>query len=1006
MEDMDTSDCSDPLLSEFTGWQTEPSCSDSPEKIISLKKISRTEDGKATIIFIIDKNQHFTLYCPLNYPNYQEENFFIEAEPGLQLWCNALNEYILDSTDTLSLSCILNKSLSLYSTRDSRNRTNSVNMMDSEDEEDDDGSASSGSEHESDIEDAQLDDMLDKDFNTELLIARRRKRWKAKEEELRAESRNGKCADQEDSAGLSLQEVYHDPSLKNSQPKQVFTSAAASGILINDLVAIMQTRGVQGVVADTVDDNIFQWNVKLSNFQGTKLNEDLMKVNEEFGYDYIELQLDFSMDLYPFFPPLVKVIRPRLQGSMMLRVTTMEILKLTYWDPARDMKSVLTDIRNFLSTWARLDMHSERNDKIRYPNGAYIDIEHHLLRLALVSEIVPRANHKYVSDIPSPVRLPPTAVESRFDRPKPPKKDEKKEKTSKLFGLTFQKSKTEKKKKDESPTKKMAKGIGYSSYNNKGWDVKAFMAAQLEKDKQIELVLEKILLELKRIHIVQQSLLSRNLPDLISDNPGEGLPPVDVNSHARSNSSRRKRKHSPDDVAAQDELAEDGPINPLSDLYAVLEGSALIPFIESKLQSNSFLEIGRHPSVYRMLVGIIKELSTQSTLLSLLGPLPDQKNSIHFLLQNLEQQAKIMISRIGKASANGSVPKAEKGKPVKNEDHASASGGDNLAKEFLLLSNQVTQALKNTCVLPEATAEGGVRTNGVSTSSQSVNPIQPDQTDDNLEAQYIEALKPYQFTTLEFPESGKHAHFFQSEYSRSDAPSFPVICRVAQDISSLASQGSLPLNLSSSLFVRSDDDKSTLLKAIITGPEGTPYTGGVYEFDIYFPSKYPHSPPKVQFRTTGNGSVRFNPNLYQDGKVCLSLLGTWEGAQGEQWNHETSTILQVLISIQSLILVPEPYYNEPGFERHYGTTTGNTESMKYSEDTFKNNLKFGILEQLSSPPLGFEEVVRLHFYIRRNKLIQEIERMGEEYGKGVKKLVSEVVSLLQVLEKPASLNTH
>ena len=51
----------------------------------------------------------------------------------------------------------------------------------------------------------------------------------------------------------------------------------------------------------------------------------------------IELQLDFSMDLYPFFPPLVKVIRPSLQGSTMLRVTTMEILKLTYWDPARDM---------------------------------------------------------------------------------------------------------------------------------------------------------------------------------------------------------------------------------------------------------------------------------------------------------------------------------------------------------------------------------------------------------------------------------------------------------------------------------------------------------------------------------------------------------------------------------------------------------------------------------------------------------------------------------------------
>ena len=106
---------------------------------------------------------------------------------------------------------------------------------------------------------------------------------------------------------FSVQEVYHDPSLKNSQPKQVFTSAAASGILVNDLVGIMETKGSQGVVADTVGDNIFQWNVKLSNFEGTLLNEDLAMIKEEFGYDYIELQLDFSMDLYPFFPPLVKV---------------------------------------------------------------------------------------------------------------------------------------------------------------------------------------------------------------------------------------------------------------------------------------------------------------------------------------------------------------------------------------------------------------------------------------------------------------------------------------------------------------------------------------------------------------------------------------------------------------------------------------------------------------------------------------------------------------------------
>lgn len=28
---------------------------------------------------------------------------------------------------------------------------------------------------------------------------------------------------------------------------------------------------------------------------------------------------------------------------------------------------------------------------------------------------------------------------------------------------------------------------------------------------------------------------------------------------------------------------------------------------------------------------------------------------------------------------------------------------------------------------------------------------------------------------------------------------------------------------------------------------------------------------------TGKGKIRFNPNLYKDGKICLSLLGTWRG---------------------------------------------------------------------------------------------------------------------------------
>lgn len=96
---------------------------------------------------------------------------------------------------------------------------------------------------------------------------------------------------------------------------------------------------------------------------------------------------------------------------------------------------------------------------------------------------------------------------------------------------------------------------------------------------------------------------------------------------------------------------------------------------------------------------------------------------------------------------------------------------------------------------------------------------------------------------------------------------------------------------------------------MIAGPEGTPYAGGLFEFDVFIPLNYPHSPPQVHLRTTGAGSVRFNPNLYNNGKVCLSLLGTWNGRPEEQWSPK-STLLQVFVSIQSMIFVDLPYFNE------------------------------------------------------------------------------------------------
>lgn len=98
-----------------------------------------------------------------------------------------------------------------------------------------------------------------------------------------------------------------------------------------------------------------------------------------------------------------------------------------------------------------------------------------------------------------------------------------------------------------------------------------------------------------------------------------------------------------------------------------------------------------------------------------------------------------------------------------------------------------------------------------------------------------------------------------------------------------------------------------------------------------------------------SGGLRLNPNLYDCGKVCLSLLNTWSGKGCEKWAPNKSTMLQVLVSIQALILNAQPYYNEPGYESQSGTREGQQRAKKYSEDAFILSLKT-MMYTLRRPP--------------------------------------------------------
>lgn len=64
----------------------------------------------------------------------------------------------------------------------------------------------------------------------------------------------------------------------------------------------------------------------------------------------------------------------------------------------------------------------------------------------------------------------------------------------------------------------------------------------------------------------------------------------------------------------------------------------------------------------------------------------------------------------------------------------------------------------------------------------------------------------------------------------------------------------------------------------------------------------------------------------------------------------------MLVSVQSLILVAEPYFNEPGYERSRGTPSGTQSSREYDANIRQASVKWAMLEQLRSPSPCFKEV--------------------------------------------------
>lgn len=640
---------------------------------------------------------------------------------------------------------------------------------------------------------------------------------------------------------------------------KLFNQTQIGQILINELFNLRDRYKDDGKIIVTVDNlNIYQWNIKINRFSNDDLNKSLEILKDKYGYNYVEFEISFHSTLYPNYPPFVKILRPRLQHNLMVRITNTRYTQLNYWSSCRSVGFIIDKIYAILNKNAEIDIENHMNNIDTFKNGAYHELESIIVKLASLTDT---SDYVFIDD---------------------------KEKELVRNDKTVSTVKNPKENKGQSLTA----GVGYSEHGSSTWDIDEYIKLQKEKDRKIVNILS----------LVQESIL---------------LTPEDK----------------------------------MSDLYKIIDSSYLIPFFKSYLKGSTLIEMSKHADIYKSIFSILQLISKEETIY-----LYDDTTTMN--LFKILTQIKKEIDTIKKIDNSETT----------DEDKAD---GD-IIEMVLSVYNMIETPFKK--YLEEKQL---IKQNEIDAWDKKVDDAK--NSTDKTHRDYIEVMDGLKFGTV---EGIKNFYKFGQNDKNIDGTVTAIMPnankkRISKEYGTLCT--SLATYYESSIFVRADENNIKCMRVMITGPDDTPYDCGVFMFDVYLPSEYPYKHPYMRF--LNHGGKRFNPNLYNDGKVCLSLLGTWRGnSKSEEWNPDTSSLQQLFTSVQSLILISKPYFNEPGFERDYNTEKGKQSDRDYNENIRLYTMTSTMADLIENPALypEFEDTIKAHFKLTKDRILKVAEKWTEE----------------------------
>jgi len=143
------------------------------------------------------------------------------------------------------------------------------------------------------------------------------------------------------------------------------------------------------------------------------------------------------------------------------------------------------------------------------------------------------------------------------------------------------------------------------------------------------------------------------------------------------------------------------------------------------------------------------------------------------------------------------------------------------------------------------------------------------------------------------------------------------------------------------------DDNILTWQLWLVGPEGTDYEGGVFKVRLTFPPSYPNEPPEMRFDTP-----IWHPNVYDDGRVCISILHKPGGTAEIPDDTPASECWRPILNIEAIVVSVLSMLSDPNFDSPANLDA--SIQMRKDSSAFKAKVKALVEESRKCLPAGFK----------------------------------------------------